>query len=123
MNILENNAASNVWAACSAGRTVYKNQLDRTSKIKVRSFKYAMERDFPDYHTFGDDTNSLAEVLCDSKRFTKECEHLKLVPEIVAQHVIFAGQTAFNKVRNVGLKATFGSQVREFNNSLFDVVE
>lgn len=110
---------ANVWAAVAAGRKVFSNQMDKTFEIKVRALQYALETSFPTYHSFEHDLNSVIDNLCDSKRFNQECEDLNLKPSIVAQHVVFQGQKAFNSVRDNGLKTTFGQQVREFNKPLF----
>ncbi|MDR0661274.1 MAG: hypothetical protein LBG19_10900 [Prevotellaceae bacterium] len=114
-----NNKTANVWTAVATGRNVFKNQMDKSYDTKVRSLQYALGTKFPTYHSFGNDLNSMVENLCDSKRFIKECEDLQLVPTAVAQHVIFEGQKVFNKVRDFGLRITFGRQVSEFNKPLY----
>lgn len=114
---------SNVWDVCRASRTVFNNQMDHTHEIKVRSLKFTLEKDFSTYYSFGEDLNSMADNLCDSKRFSKECEDLKLDPIAVSQHIVFAGQKTFNQVRDFGLKATFGQRAIEFNKPLFEVIE
>ncbi len=114
---------SNVWDVFRACRAVFSNQMDQTLEIKVRSVKHVLERDFPTYYSFGEDLSSVTDNLCDSKRFTKECEDLNLNPIAVSQHILFAGQKVYNHVRDFGVKATFGPRVSEFNNPLFEVVE
>jgi len=118
----KNIAAPNVWMAVSSGRKVFKNQMDKTSEIKVRSLSYALETEFPTYYSFGNDLSSVVDNLCDSKRFMQECKDLDLEPTVVAQHVVFEGQKTFARVRDLGIKVCFGPQVREFNKPLYTEV-
>ncbi|MCD8173109.1 MAG: hypothetical protein LUD76_06570 [Alistipes sp.] len=113
------NNKANIWTAMATGRKVFRNQMDKTVDIKVRSLRYALESNFPNYYAFGTELSSMVDNLCDSKRFSKECEDLKLEPKIVAQHVIFEGQKTFNQVRDFGVKASFGPRINEFNTPLY----
>ena len=110
---------ANVWSAVAIGRKVYRGQMDKTSEIKTKSMKYALELSFPTYHAFGKDLDSAVELLCDSKRFDQECQDLKLDPKVVAQNVIFEGQKVFQQVRDFGVKAIFSKRVCEFNQPIF----
>lgn len=117
-----NTITSLIWQAMGEARMIYKNQMDHIHEIKVRSVQHALTGKFSTYFTFGEDLNSMVDNLCDSKRFIKECEDLGMDPKIVGQHVVFAGKTEFNKVRDNGLKATFGPQVNDFNKPLYTEV-
>ena len=107
------------WSVCSAVRRIYKLQINQTQDLKKEVFEKVWRTRFPEYIDFKRDFLSMAEQLCDSNRFVKDCNDLNIDPKNVAQHIVLEGVKIFNYVRNNGLKdMNFGSPVQEFNASL-----
>lgn len=80
---------TNLWAACSAGRRIYKYQINKTSEVKIQTLQSVLNEKYPEYLSFGHDFKAMASQLCDSQRFARECGELQLQAENVAQHVVF----------------------------------
>lgn len=58
-------------------------------------------------------------LLCD-RRFEADCKRMGLNPNIVAQHVVFAGKTKITKVWERGVEAVFGGLIFDMVNPIFD---
>lgn len=91
-------------------------QLDKTNELKLRSLERFVGADAQDIERFWLHYRDQVELLLDSKRFERDCLSKGLIPEIVAEHLVFEGSGKVKRVIKFGL-AVLGSEVDLYKES------
>ena len=110
------------YQVITKGRHSFESQLVKDGDTKRRCLEAALSRCsnlYPDPQRFSLDFHSERERLVDSKSFCDACRALNLVPEYVADHVVFEGKSKVNLVLRDGLQA-LGEKVRMFTSPLWE---
>lgn len=68
------------------------------------------------FYTF----NSYKQRALNDLRFIEDCRRNGLDPKIVAQHVVFSGDTKFSKVWKDGIESVFGGLIFNMKHPIFD---
>ena len=111
-----------VYQVITRGRHAFESQLVKDGNTKRTCLKVALIKSsalYPDPLRFSLDFHTERERLVDSKSFCDACRTLNLVPEYVADHVVFEGKSKMNTVLRDGLQA-LGDRVRMFNTPLWE---
>ena len=111
-----------VYHVITRGRHSFESQLTKDGETKRRCLEAALSRCsnlYPDPQRFSLDFHSERERLVDSKSFCDACRALNLVPEYVADHVVFEGKSKVNLVLRDGLQS-LGEKVRMFTSPLWE---
>lgn len=110
-----------LYQVITRGRHAYDSQLVKDGETKRRCLEVALinsGRLYPDPLRFSLDFHTERERLVDSKSFCEACKALNLLPENVADHIVFEGKSKVNLVLREGLQA-LGENVRMFNTPLW----
>ena len=93
-------------------------QVNKTNDAKLQCIENQINGIFPDREKFYAAYLSQAERLLDSRKYTKECEMLKVPAENVAEHIVFSGSAMINKVLKYGVENTLGKGVKLYKDEL-----
>ena len=110
-----------VYRVIKKARQLFAKQLKKDTQAKIECLEAALascQDLYPDPLRFELDFRAERERLTDSKRFCDACEALKLVPEEVADHVVFEGKGTLEKVLKEGLQV-LGENVHMFNKPIW----
>ena len=110
--------ASPVYSVLKKARAQYDRQVDHNTETKRKCIEENIKKYYADPLRFWLDFKDETNVLIDSISFNKTCANLRLVPENVAEHIVFEGKSVRNNVRDNGLNV-LGEQVKKFNAPLF----
>jgi hypothetical protein len=112
-----------LWVVISKGRVNFGRQLTKDGNVKKACLDAALSAKsqlYPDTERFWLEFRAERDHLTDSKRFCSDCKALGLIPEYVADHVVFEGKSTVAKVLADGLSHTLGEKVRMFNGPLWE---
>lgn len=109
---------SPVYAVLKRARAQYGKQVDKNTETKRKCIEENIKKYYTDPLRFWLDFKDETKVLLDSISFHNACSHLGLVPENVAEHIVYEGKNLRNNVRDYGLDI-IGEQVMKFNAPLF----
>ena len=101
-----------------SARAQFKKQVEHNTETKRKCIENNISRYYADPLRFWLDFKDETKVLLDSISFHNACSNLGLVPENVAEHIVFEGKNLRNDVRDHGLDI-IGEQVMKFNAPLF----
>ena len=101
-----------------SARAQFKKQVEHNTETKRKCIENNISRYYADPLRFWLDFKNETKVLLDSISFRNTCSNLGLVPENVAEHIVFEGKNLRNDVRDYGLDI-IGEQVMKFNAPLF----
>ena len=110
-----------VYVVIRSGRKTYLKQVDKRVDNKIKSLEGALGEHvdlYPDKLRFEMDFKTERDRLTDSIRFNDSCKALGLVPEYVADHVVFEGKRVVERVLKEGLQVV-GEKVHMFNAPLW----
>lgn len=106
-----------VYQVIRKARNLQFRQLVQSGESKAACLKAVVAQCgeiYPDSLRFEVDFRAERERLTDSKRFCRECEAKGLVPENVADHIVFEGKAVVETVLKEGLQV-LGDKVQMFN--------
>ena len=107
-----------VYSVLKRARAQFGKQVDHNTETKRKCIEQNISRFYDDPLRFWLDFKDETNVLIDSISFNKTCANLRLIPENVAEHIVFEGKSVRNNVRDNGLNV-LGEQVKKFNAPLF----
>ena len=110
--------AAPVYSVLKRARTQYDKQVDKNTETKRKCIEENIKKYYADPLNFWLDFKKETKVLLDSISFNRDCANLCLVPENVAEHIVYEGKSVRNNVRENGLNV-LGEQVMKFNAPLF----
>lgn len=91
------------WQLLRKAKNTFEKQLDKDNKIKLRCVERVIGADAPDIEKFWLTYKDQVDALLDSKRFEKQCRNKGLIPEIVAEHIVYQGNGTVKRVRAEGI--------------------
>lgn len=91
------------WQLLRKAKNTFEKQLDKDNKIKLRCVERVIGADAPDIEKFWLTYKDQVDALLDSKRFEKQCRNKGLIPEIVAEHIVYQGNGTVKRVRTEGI--------------------
>lgn len=109
---------SPVYSVLKRARAQYGKQVDHNTETKRKCIEENIKKCYADPLRFWLDFKDETKVLLDSISFHNACSNLGLVPENVAEHIVYEGKNLRNDVRDYGLDI-IGEQVMKFNAPLF----
>lgn len=109
---------SPVYSVLKSARAQFKKQVEHNTETKRKCIEENIKKCYADPLRFWLDFKNETKVLLDSISFNRDCSNLGLVPENVAEHIVFEGKNLRNNVRENGLNV-LGEQVLKFNAPLF----
>ena len=101
-----------------SARAQFKKQVEHNTETKRKCIENNISRYYADPLRFWLDFKNETKVLLDSISFHNACSNLGLVPENVAEHIVFEGKKLRNNVIENGLNV-LGERVMMFNAPLF----
>ena len=104
-------------------KRLYYSQVDKSVENKKKCIMNALasyDNLYPDKLRFELEFRAERDRLVDSKRFCEDCVALHLIPEDVADHVVFEGKGILEKVLKEGLMPAVGEKVHMFNLPLWE---
>ena len=101
-----------------SARAQFKKQVEHNTETMRKCIEENIKRYYADPLRFWLDFKNETKVLLDSISFNRDCANLGLVPENVADHIVYEGKKLCNNVRETGLNV-LGEQVMKFNAPLF----
>ena len=107
-----------IYRVMAKARNQYNKQVRQDTETKILCIKNNIKDFYKDGARFWADLNKEVEDLLDSKRFNEYCEKCGRNAQDVAQHLVFEGKAAKNRV----LKGEFTKDlknIRLFNAPLF----
>ncbi len=107
-----------VYSVLKKARAQFDKQVDKNTETKRKCIEENIKKCYADPLNFWLDFKDETKVLLDSISFHNGCSNLGLVPENVAEHIVFEGKNLRNDVRDHGLDIV-GEQVMKFNAPLF----
>ena len=99
-------------------RAQFKKQVEHNTETKRKCIENNISRYYADHLRFWLDFKNETKVLLDSISFHNACSNFGLVPENVAEHIVFEGKKLRNNVIENGLNV-LGERVMMFNAPLF----
>lgn len=91
------------WQLLRKAKSTFDKQLDKDNQIKLRCVERVIGADAPDVEKFWLTYKDQVDALLDSKRFEKQCRNKGLIPEIVAEHIVYQGNGTVKRVRAEGI--------------------
>lgn len=99
-------------------RAQFKKQVEHNTETKRKCIEENIKKFYADPLRFWLDFKNETKVLLDSISFHNACSNLGLVPENVAEHIVFEGKKVRNNVIENGLNV-LGERVMMFNAPLY----
>ena len=103
-NTKKRKAISPMWRVLTKARKTFKPQISKSSAIKQQCIGIHLSDSYPDIEKFWAEYQEQCEILLDSRKFHKDCKSLRLIPENVAEHIVFSGSAIINKVLKKGVE-------------------
>lgn len=103
-----------IYSVMSKARAQFKKQVVKNTTTKILCIENNIYLYYQDGARFWADLNKEVEDLMDSKRFNAYCEKCERNPHDVAEHLVFEGKAAKNRV----LKGEFTKDLKNIH--LFD---
>ena len=98
------------WSIVKKARNMFDVQLKKDNETKLMCLGECLSF-YPDKEKFWIEYITQVDRLLDSKRFERDCRRLKLLPETVAQHIVFRGNTEMNKALKDGIEIVIGRNI------------
>ena len=115
-----------IWVTLSRARRMFHQQLKVTqnNSTKIACIHEASNEVYKkDSYMVWYDLVNESRRLTNLIDFNKYCGALNLVPETVAQHVVFDGSSIVNKVIRYGVESVLGERILAYNEPLFNPVK
>ena len=115
-----------IWVTLSRARRMFHQQLKVTqnNSTKIACIHEASNEVYKkDSYMVWYDLVNESRRLTNLIDFNKYCGALSLVPETVAQHVVFDGSSIVNKVIRYGVESVLGERILAYNEPLFNPVK
>ena len=107
-----------IWMVLSKARGVFNAQLSRSNDIKLECITRFMDAKTLDADKFWADYFEQVAKLLDSRRYLMECNSLNCDPANLAEHIVFLGSAAINKVLKNGIYNTLGNDIHLYKERL-----
>jgi len=108
-----------IWKVLDKSRRKFDAQLTKDNGVKRQCIAFCIEEHYSDKLRFWLDFKSHTEKLLDSVSFSKYCKSRSLEPAIVAEHLVYEGESVMKKVLCDGIGAVMGEKVMMFTQPLF----
>jgi len=108
-----------VWKVLGRSRRKFDAQLTKDNDVKRQCIAFCIGEYYSDELRFWLDFKSHTEKLLDSMSFRKYCENRSLKPAIVAEHLVYEGESVVKKVLCDGIEPVMGERVMMFTQPLF----
>jgi len=93
-----------MWRVLTKARKMFNPQITKSVDIKRQCIVTHFGDLYPDVDKFWAEYQEQCEILLDSRKFHKDCKSLELIPENVAEHIVFSGSAIINKVLKKGVE-------------------
>lgn len=110
-----------MWRILGKARTVFEAQLSRSNEVKLKCIDKFMNAEVHDSDKFWIDYFEQVSMLLDSRRYLAECKQLSCDAANLAEHIVFLGSAAINKVLKNGVFNTLGNDTVLYNERLSPV--
>ena len=109
---------SPVYSVLKRARAQFGKQVDQNTETKRKCIESNISKYYADPLRFWLDFKNETKALLNTIPFNEACRELGLVPENVAEHIVFEGKKLRNNIRDNSLDI-IGEQVMKFNAPLF----
>lgn len=108
-----------LWKVLTLSRRKFDAQLTKNIDVKRQCITVCIGEYYRDNLRFWLDFKGQTERLLDSISFNKYCESRKLKPNVVADHIVYEGDSVVKQVLCDGIESVIGERVVMFTEPLF----
>lgn len=107
-----------MWKWMADGLKVFNVQLEKSNNTKLRCIENQVLAKTNDIDKFWGKFMQKVEDICNSRKYTTECDSLGIHPINLAEHIVPMGATVINKVLKNGVYTVLGNDIEFYRDRL-----